>query len=210
MITRYNSSKKVRCKKCKRLYYSKGLQKFDCPYCAYAALIPDGTVTILSLTIRPGGYDDPALCLEDGLATKAASGAIYFRGMARVIAGTLKNKRFSVPIGISSPKSEVWHHKSRGLIRDILNSAQGLSPYDMSRDAVFGRVIDNYKVIDGIAFVARVTIFKSRDGRNRNRIDSVLTKSDEIYEKLLDRKTFVPAVKAAPPPDTSSPFWLTA
>ena len=164
MTTRSNGGRKVRCRKCKHLYYSKGLKKFDCPYCANAALIPDGTVAILNLKIRPGGYDDSALCLEDGLATKASSGAIYLRGMARVIAGSLKNKRFSVPIAISSPKSEFWHHKSRGLIRDILNSAQGLSPHDMSRNSVFGRVIDNYKVIDGIAFVALVAISKNRDG----------------------------------------------
>lgn len=209
MTTNSSNGKKVRCRKCKRLYYSKGLRRFDCPYCARAALIPDGTVAILSLKIRPGGYDDPALCLEDGLASKAASGAIYLRGSAVVIAGRLKNKRFPVPIGISSPKSEFWHHKSRGLVRDILNSAQGLSPNDMSRDAVFGRVIDNYKVIDGIPFVARVGIFKSRDGRDRNRIDAVLTKVDEEYQKLLERKYFVPAVKTAPPPDTSSPHWMT-
>lgn len=199
---------KVRCRKCDRPFYKKRLQKFSCPYCARDALIPDATMAVLQLKIRPGGYDDGELCLEAGLASKARSGAIYLRGMVQVLTGPQEGKKFSLPIGILSINGEYWSNKGREIIRGILNSSQGLSPSDMSRKAIYGRVIDSYKVLNGIAFVGLVGISKNRQGRDENILSKVLTTTDREYCELIDSGAFVPSVKSSAPVEENTPEWL--
>ena len=199
--------KKVRCGKCKRHYYLVGLGRKSCPYCHIDALVPDGTIAILQLQIQPGGYDDSALCLEAGLATKAKSGAIYLRCRVTVLSGKHKNKNFMIPIGISGNKNDYWANKGRELIRGILNSTQGLSPSDNSRKAVFSRIIESYSVLNGICFVGIVNVHKSRLGRDENTISRALSGDDEEYKELVLNKTFVPAQKVPPPSEPSSAMW---
>ena len=202
--------KKIHCRKCKKDYYQVTTGREFCPYCAKDALVPDGIMAILQLTIQPGGYNDDSLCLESGLASKAQSGAIYLRGLVTVLSGDHKNKKFTIPIGISISKSDYWQNKGRELIRSILNSSQGLSTTDNSRKAVFGRIVDSYKVLDGIAFVGVVGIKKGRLGRDENTIVRVLSGDDEDYKDWVDRKIFVPAQKFPPPSKPSSAVWLRA
>ncbi len=202
--------KKIRCYKCKKYFYRVTVGRAFCPYCAKDALVPNGTVAILQLTIQSGGYNDSALCLEAGLATKAQSGNIYLRGLVSVISGDHKNKKFRMPIGISSSKSEYWHNKSRALIRDILNSSQGLKPSDNTRKAVFSRIIDNYRVLNGIVFVGIVGIEQNRQEREENRIIKVLSGDDEQYVNWVERKIFVPAQKFPPPSKPNAAEWHKA
>ena len=204
------SRNKIRCRKCKRNYYQVTTGRAFCPYCAKDALVPNGTRAILQLTIQPGGYNDDGLCLEADLATKAQSGAIYLRGLVTVLSGDQKNKKFTIPIEISSSKSDYWQNKGRELIRSILNSSQGLSPSDNSRKAVFSRIIDSYKVLNGIAFVGVVGIKKGRLGRDENTIDRVLSGDNEDYRDWVNRKIFVPAQKFPPPSKPSSAMWRRA
>ena len=201
---------KIRCRKCKRAYYNPNNLHRTCPYCARDALIPNGTIAILNMTIRPGGFTDNKLCLEDGMGTQAKSGAIYLKSIVSVINGPQKDKKFSIPIGISSPKSDYWQHKGRELIRDILNSSQGLSASDNSRKAVYGRIIKSYDVLSGICFVGEVGIRKNNRGLDENDISKVLSREDDEYQKLIATAEFVPTQKAPPPSEPSSPTWRHA
>ena len=106
-----SAGKKIRCRKCKKNYYKVGVGRASCPYCARDALVPNGTISILNLKIQPGGYDDDELCLKAGLGTKAKSGAIYLRGVATVVSRDHKDKKFTIPIGISGNKSDYWQNK---------------------------------------------------------------------------------------------------
>ena len=202
--------KKINCRKCKRNYYQLAVGKAFCPYCAKDALVPNGTTAILQLTIQPGGHDDESLCLKAGLATKAQSGNIYLRGLVTVLSGDNKNKKFILPIGISGEKIDNWRNNSRELVRNILNSSQGLSPSDNSRRAVFGRIIDSYTVLDGIAFVGIVGVRKGRLGRDENTILTILSGDDENYKDLVAREVFVPAQKFLPPSEPSLAAWRNA
>ena len=198
---------KIFCRKCKKNFYRVKSGKIFCPYCARNALIEDGTTAILQLTINYGGYNDSNLCLDNGLASKAQSGNIYLRGLVTVLSGEHKNKTMALPIGISGKKIDNWRNKSRELIRNILNSSQGLSARDNSRHAVFARIIDGYKVLDGIAFVGVIGVCKGRLGRDENYILRVLSGDDEDYINLVEKKVFVPAQKFLPPSKPNLAAW---
>ena len=205
-----SARKKVRCRKCKKIYYQVGLGRASCPNCDKEALVPNGTIAILHLKIQPGGYDDDVLCLAAGIGAKAKSGAIYLKGVVAVISGEHKDKKFTIPIGISSNQSDYWQNQGRALIRGILNSSQGLSSSDNSRRAVFGRIIDSYSVLNGIAFVGAVGVRKSRLGKDENTIARVLAGDDEEYKEMVLKKVFIPAKKSPPPSEPSSAMWRSA
>lgn len=202
--------KPLRCRKCKRKYYQVRGGAASCPNCAKQALVANGTIAILHLNIQPGGHSEELLCLEAGLGTKAKSGAIYLRATVTVLSGEHKNKKFTLPIGILSNKSDYWQNQGRKLIREILNSSQGLSCSDNSRKAVFSRIISNYNVLNGICFVGVVAIHKSRLGRDENTIARVLSAEDEEYKALISSKAFVPAQKVPPSSEPSSAKWRSA
>jgi len=202
--------KKINCRKCKKNYYQLEVEKAFCPYCARDALVPNHTTVILQLTIQAGGYNDENLCLDGGLASKAKSGNIYLRGLVTVLSGDHKNKKFILPIGISGERIDSWRNNSRKLIRNILNSSQGLSPSNNSRKAVFGRIIDNYNILDGIAFVGVVGIKKGRQGRDENTILKILSGDDDDYNDLVAKGAFVPAQKFLPPSEPSLAAWRRA
>ena len=209
MASNTKPGKRVVCRKCKRPYYLSGTGKYECPYCVRAKLLPAGEIIIAQLGINPGGYNDAALCLDNDLASKAASGAIYLRCAASVIVGAFKGTKISVPISISSPQNQNWEKRSRDLIIGLLNSSQGLDPVDMGRNSTFGRIIESYRVLDGIVFVAQTGISKQRGGREQNTIDKILTVADEEYRQLISGKKFAPAVKTLPAPNASNPLWIS-
>jgi len=205
-----STRKKICCRRCKKNYYQVGHGRKSCPYCDRNALVPNGTIAILQMKIRPGGYTDDALCLEAGLGTKAKSGAVYLRCIVTVLSGKHKDKKFTLPIGILSDKSDYWQNKGRELIRRILNSSQGLSSSDNSRRAVFSRIIESYDVLNGICFVGVIGVRKNRFGKEENYITRALSADDEDYKELILRKNFVPAQKVPPPSEPSSAMWRTA
>ena len=92
-------------------------------------------------------------------------------------------------------------------MREILNSSQGFSASDYSTKATFSRIIKSYQVLDGICFVGLVGTQKSRLGGEENIISKVLTGDDSEYQELILNNKFVPARKAPPPSELSSPKW---
>ena len=205
-----STRKKIRCRRCKKVYYQVGRGKNSCPYCDRNALVPNGTLAILQMKIRPGGYTNDALCLESGLGTKAKSGAVYLRCIVTVLSGNHKDKNFTIPVGILSDKSDYWQNKGRDLIRRILNSSQGLSSTDNSRRAVFSRIIESYDVLNGICFVGVTGVRKNRFEKEENYITRVLSADDKEYKELVIRKSFVPAQKVPPPSKPRTAMWRTA
>ena len=201
---------KIKCRRCNKVYYRFSGHRNPCPYCAKDALIPNGTIAVLKMSIRPGGHTDKNLCLEAGLGTKAKSGAIYLRSTFAVVEGPQKDKKFTVPIGIFSAKSDFWLHQGRELIREILNSSQGLSNSDNSRTAVFSRIIDSYSILNGICFVGVAGIRKNQNGREENCVSRILSGDDEEYKDLVAGKKFFPARKVPPRSEPSSALWRLA
>ena len=98
-------------------------------------VIPKGTLAKVRLTLRPGGFDDPAQGWTGGWARRAATGAVYLDAEYTVLEGPFARRKIWSLIGLHSPKGPDWANMGRGLIRGILNSARGVSDKDNSPEA---------------------------------------------------------------------------
>ena len=95
-------------------------------------LIPKGTLAKVRLTIRPGGFDDPAQGWTGGYATRGTTGAVYLNVEFTVLEGPYARRKICRMIGLYSPKGPDWANMGRSLVRGILNSARGISDKDNS------------------------------------------------------------------------------
>jgi hypothetical protein len=141
--------------------------------------IPDGTIATLQLTIRPGGAG------EDGLLKRSQDGGCEMLDCEFVLIDGLNAKRkfweWMVLNGTTDGHAKAAEI-SRGKLRAILESARGIKPSDMSKEAREARKAE-LGDFDGMRFIARIGIEKGRpkndgSGENyadRNTITSVVT-----------------------------------
>ena len=148
-------------------------------------LIPKGTLAKVRLTIRPGGYDDPAQGWTGGYATRAATGSVYLNGEFTVLEGPYARRKIWSLIGLYSAKGPDWANMGRGLVRGILNSARGLSDKDASPEAQARRRIDGFGDLDGVEFVARIDIGQDTNGDDKNEIRAAVTPDHRDYAALM-------------------------
>ena len=163
-----------------------------------ASLIPKGTLAKVRLTIRPGGYNDPAEGWTGGYATRGASGAVYLSGEFTVLEGPFARRKVFTMIGLYSPKGPDWGNMGRGLVRGILNSSRGISDKDTSPQAQAARRIGGLGDLDGLEFVARIDIGKDVNGEDKNEIRSAVTPDHKDYAALMG-VVAAPAAPAAQP-----------
>lgn len=157
-------------------------------------LIPKGTLAKVRLTIRPGGFDDPAQGWTGGYATRGSTGAVYLNGEFTVLEGQYARRKIFTLIGLYSPKGPDWGNMGRSLVRGILNSARGISDKDMSPEAQAARRIGGFADLDGIEFVARIDVGTDANGDDKNEIRSAVTPDHKDYAAIMG------AVDPAQPP----------
>ena len=93
---------------------------------------PQGHAGQGALTIRPGGFDDPAQGWTGGYAKRGSTGAVYLDGEYTVLEGPYAKRKIWSLIGLYSPKGPDWANMGRSLVRGMLNSARGISDKDNS------------------------------------------------------------------------------
>jgi len=183
-------------------------------------LIPKGTLAKVRLTIRPGGYDDPAQGWTGGYATRGTTGAVYLSGEFTVLEGPYARRKIFSLIGLMSPKGPDWANMGRSLIRGMLNSARGISDKDTSPQAQVARRIAGFADLDGLEFVARIDIGTDANGEDKNEIRAAVTPDHRDYAALMGTAPHAPnpgaayahtasadpATPAAPRPD-GRPSW---
>ena len=99
--------------------------------------IPSGTLARVRLTIKPGGYNDPAQGWTDGMAThNAQKGTVYLSCEFVVLEGQYARRKIWTNIGLYSPSGPNWANMGRSMIKGILNSARGISNKDKEKVAV--------------------------------------------------------------------------
>lgn len=146
------------------------------------SLIPKGTVVRVRMTIRPGGYNDPAQGWTGGYATYGdKSGSVYLNGEFTVLEGPYAKRKVFTLIGLFSTKGPDWGNKGRSLIRGMLNSARGLSDKDTSPQAQAARRINGIGDLDGIEFLAKIDIGKDTNGEDKNEIRLAVTPDHKEY-----------------------------
>ena len=163
-------------------------------------LIPKGTVAKVQMTIKPGGFNDPARDWTGGYAThNTASGAIYLDCQFIIMEGEYAKRKIWSLIGLHSPKGDKWNSIGRSFMRAILNSARGFSEQDNSPQAVAARNA-SFADLDGIEFIARIDVEKNKEtGEKRNVIKTAVTKGQKDHPENC-----VPGSQAA---DSTAPSW---
>ena len=168
-------------------------------------VIPKGTLAKVRLTIRPGGFDDPAQGWTGGYAKRGATGSVYLDAEFTVLEGPYARRKIWSLIGLYSPKGPDWANMGRGLIRGILNSARGISDKDNSPEAQARRRITGFGELDGLEFVARIDVGQDANGDDKNEVRGAVTPDHRDYAALMGVVSAPAAVtQAYAPPQTSA------
>ncbi len=175
-------------------------------------LIPKGTLVKVRMTIRPGGFDDPAQGWTGGYATQSqTTGSVYLNCEFVVLEGKYARRKMWSLIGLHSPKGPEWANMGRAFIKGILNSARGVHPGDNSPQAQQARRIQGFQDLDGIEFVARVDVEKDQNGEDRNVVKQAITPDHKDYAALMGQPSVAPAApqqtQAAPATPPNRPSW---
>jgi hypothetical protein len=152
-------------------------------------LIPKGTIARVRLTIRPGGFNDPAQGWTGGYAKRGASGAVYLDVEYTVLEGQYAKRKIWSMIGLYSPKGPDWGNMGRGFMRGMLNSSRGLSDKDNSPEAQNARRIASFADIDGLEVVARIDVGTDSNGQDKNDIRQALTRDHKEYAAVVGSMT---------------------
>ena len=171
-------------------------------------LIPKGTLAKVRLTIRPGGFDDPAQGWTGGYAKRGATGAVYLDAEYTVLEGSYAKRKIWSMIGLYSPNGPNWTNMGRGLIRGILNSSRGISDKDNSPEAQARRRIADFHELDGVEFAARIDVGTDSNGEEKNEIKSALAPNHRDYASVMglgaSAASSAPAAPYHAPPSTPS------
>ena len=149
-------------------------------------LIPKGTVALVRMTIKPGGYDDPSQGWTGGYATQSyESAAIYLACEFVVLDGPFAKRKLWSNIGLHSGKGPAWANMGRSFIRAALNSANGVRSTDNSPKAAAARRIEGLHALVGLQFVVRIDIEKDGRGEMRNIVRSVVEPDHPEYQAYI-------------------------
>jgi hypothetical protein len=168
-------------------------------------LIPKGTIAKVRLTLRPGGFNDPAQGWTGGYAKRGASGAVYLDAEYTVLEGQYAKRKIWSMIGLYSPKGPDWGNMGRGFVRGVLNSARGLSDKDNTPDAQNARRIAGLGDLDGIEFVARIDVGTDSNGQDKNDIRQAVTRDHKEYAAAMGTAVMPLAFAVAPAPSYPAP-----
>ncbi|HYN38972.1 MAG TPA: hypothetical protein VES39_06955, partial [Rhodospirillales bacterium] len=166
------------------------------------SIMPKGTIIKACLTIRPGGYDDPAQGWTGGYATRGDSGAVYLNAEFTVLEGPYARRKIFTLIGLYSPKGPEWANMGRALIRGMLNSARGISDKDTSPEAQAARRISGFRDLDGLEFLARIDVGEDVNGDPKNEIRKAITPDHRDYARHMGGA--IPAAPVASAPTASA------
>lgn len=149
-------------------------------------LIPKGTVVKVRMTIKPGGFDDPAQGWTGGYATRNHNtGSVYLSAEFVVLEGPYAKRRLWSLIGLHSNNGPNWANMGRSFIKGILNSARGLHPDDQSPNAQNARRIGGFADLDGIEFAGRVDWEKDVNGDPKHVIKTAVTPDHKDYGAVI-------------------------
>ena len=150
-----------------------------------AKLIPKGTIAKVRLTIRPGGFSDPAQGWTGGYAKRGSTGAVFLDAEYTVLEGQYAKRKIWSMIGLYSPKGPDWGNMGRNFVRGALNSSRGLSDKDNSPQAQNARRISGLADLDGIEFVARIDVGSDSNGEEKNEIRQAVTRDHKEYAVVM-------------------------
>ena len=149
-------------------------------------VIPNNTLAKVRMQIKPGGYDDANQGWNGGHATKNDNtGSIYLSCEFVVTEGEFARRKIWSLIGLHSEKGPEWSNMGRSFIKALLNSAKGFKESDVSEAAQNARRIKGLADLDGIEFLAKITVAQDQNGNDKNEIKFAITPDHKDYAKLM-------------------------
>jgi hypothetical protein len=122
------------------------------------------------MTIKPGGYDDPAQGWTGGYATQSLRDRQRSTSPASSwsLEGEFAKRKLWSNIGLHSAKGPTWGNMGRSFVRAALNSARNVRP--AGQLAAGGRRPPHPGLheLDGLEFVARIDVEKDGRASDRN------------------------------------------
>ena len=175
-------------------------------------VIPNNTIAKVRMTIKPGGHDDQSQGWDGGYATKNQNtGSVYLSCEFVVLEGEFARRKVWSLIGLHSPKGPEWANMGRSFVKAILNSARGIAEADNSEKAQSARRINGIVDLDGIEFVAKISISQDQNGADKNEIRFAIAPDHKDYAKIMGNITVPQAAQVATPTNnqtnTNRPAW---
>lgn len=165
------------------------------------ALIPDGTVVKVVMTIRPGGVDgdndvDAGLLRRSGVpGSDVLSLACEFTVAEGPFARHTFHQLFTVAGGKLDDKgASIGWNISKRIFRAMIDSALGLDPEDMSEAAKAKRQLRGLADLNGIGFVAKVAVEPNSDSRypDHNRLDHPVLPTEKEWRAVMNGEAVTP------------------
>jgi hypothetical protein len=165
-------------------------------------LIPDGTFAKVVMTIRPGGVDGQTE-IDRGLlkaSTTPGSDVLSLDGELTVTEGKFIRRKFWHAFTVSGGKvdekgASIGWNISKRTFRAMIDSALGLDPDDNSDDAKAKRRLRGLADLDGIAFVAKITVEPSNDPRypDKNKLDRPVLPNEKEWRAVMNGEDVAPS-----------------
>lgn len=162
-------------------------------------IIPDGSFAKVAMTIRPGGVDGP-FEIDRGLlkpSTTPGSDVLSLDCEFTVTEGPHARRKFWHSFTVSGGKldekgASVGWNISKRIFRAMIDSALGLDPNDMSDAARTRRQLRGLADLDGIAFVAKITVETSDRYGDKNRLDRPVLPNEKEWAPVMEGKDVTP------------------
>jgi len=165
-------------------------------------LIPDGTFAKVTMTLRPGGVDGQTE-IDRGLlktSTAAGSDVLSLDGEFTVTEGRLARRKFWQTFTVSGGKvdekgASIGWNISKRTFRAMIDSALGLDPDDNGEDAKAKRRLRGLADLDGITFVAKITVDPSTDPRypDKNKLDRPVLPNEKEWRAVMNGEDVAPS-----------------
>jgi hypothetical protein len=165
-------------------------------------LIPDGTFAKVTMTVRPGGVDGQTE-IDKGLlkaSTTPGSDVQSLDCEFTVVEGRQARRKFWHNFTVAGGKldekgTSIGWNISKRTFRAMIDSALGLDPDDDSEDAKAKRRLRGLADLDGITFVAKITVEPSTDSRylDKNKLDRPLLPNEKEWRAVMNGEDVAPS-----------------
>jgi hypothetical protein len=162
-------------------------------------LIPDGTIVVVHMTIRPGNAGDGGWLKRSKAGDSQALDCEF-----TVVEGPFAKRKFW---GLFTLEGTTEGHAkaadiSASKLRAILESARGIRPDDETDAAKVARRVNSYGDFDGVRFVAKVGIELGTGGfKDKNSLAAAITPDRKDWARVEQVKqaasSFAPVGQAA-------------
>lgn len=150
---------------------------FDLNNVEEVQLIPAGVIVKARLNLKPGDVEN------EPYLKASKNGGKYLDCEFTVIEGQFMKRKIFHKLGIEGDK--IWLEMSRRIIKNLIESANGIARNDKSPEAEAKRKITSFADLDGLEVLIKVGIEQGGEYEDKNRVAGVITAESPIYKQMM-------------------------